>query len=248
MIKEIEQHRSVRSYQKKAVPQQVLDRLLESAVRASNTGNMQMYSIIITRDSVRKKELAGCHFNQPMIENADMLVTFCADVNRFSKWCRMRGAKPQYDNFVWWINGSIDTLLASQNFALAAEHEALGICYLGTTVYTAERIVELLNLPIGVIPVTTLAVGYPDKMPPLADRLPVEAVVHYECYEQYTDEKLDQLWSERENSDETKELLKQNNLNNLAEVFTKNRYKAEDNVTFSKKYFEMLNKQGFFNQ
>lgn len=96
------------------------------------------------------------------------------------------GATPQYDNFVWFVNGVIDTILVSENVCLAAESEGLGICYLGTTTYTADRIIEVLDLPQGVIPVTTVTMGYPDQMPPLTDRLPLEGVIHREKYKDYT--------------------------------------------------------------
>lgn len=71
------------------------------------------------------------------------------------------GADPQYDNFVWFVNGAIDAILASQNVCLEAESEGLGICYLGTTTYNADRIAEVLALPEGVIPVTTVTMATP---------------------------------------------------------------------------------------
>ena len=248
MIKEIREHRSIRNYEQTQIPQEILDRLLESATRASTTGNMQLYSIIITKDPQAKAELAKCHFNQPMIAQAPMLVTFCADMNRFSQWCKQRDAEPCYDNFGWFINATIDTVLASQNFSLAAEHEGLGICYLGTTIYTTKRIIELLDLPKGVVPITTLVVGYPASTPALTDRLSISSVVHYEKYNHYTPERIDEIWSERENSEETKLLLEQNKLDNLAKIFTKNRYKSADNIAISKSFFDILVEQEFFNQ
>ena len=152
------------------------------------------------------------------------------------------------DNFVWFVNGVIDTILVSENVCLAAESEGLGICYLGTTTYTADRIIEVLDLPQGVIPVTTVTMGYPDQMPPLTDRLPLEGVIHREKYKDYTPEQIDAIWAAKEASEETQHLLKVNELPNLARIFTEKRYTGEDNLTFSRKYFEVLKKQGFFNQ
>ena len=173
MIPEIFSHRSIRSYLPEPVPEEVLRRILEAGVRASTTGNMQLYSLVATTSPEIKERLAPCHFNQPMVTQAPVVITFCADIRRFSLWCRQRGAEPQYDNFVWFVNSVIDTILASQNIVLQAENEGLGICYLGTTTYNAQEIAEVLGLPEGVIPVTTLTMGYPDKMPPLTDRLPL---------------------------------------------------------------------------
>lgn len=248
MIREIFEHRSIRSYKADAIPDDVMTRLLEAGSRASNTGNMQIYSIIVTTDPAIKEELSPCHFNQPMVKQAPAVLTFCADVRRFSMWCRQNGAEPGYDNFVWFINGATDALLASQNVSLAAESEGLGICYLGTTVYTADKIAEILRLPTGVVPVTTVVMGYPDSVPPLTDRLPLEGVVHYQRYKDYTPEDITGIWRQREASEETQKLLEINKMPNLATIFTKSRYKTEDNLTFSRKYFETLKKQGFFNQ
>lgn len=241
-------HRSIRRFRPDPVPETTADKLIEAASRASTTGNMQLYSIVLTASPGTRAQLAPCHFNQPAAVQAPLLATFCADVHRFSQWCRQRGAEPAYDNFAWFVNAATDALLASQNFALAAESEGLGICYLGTTLYTADRIVEVLKLPRGVAPVTTVAVGYPDENPPLTDRLPPEAVVHRDTYRDYAPEDIDRLWAEREASEETRRLLRENGLDNLARIFTLNRYKKEDNLAISKNYLEVLKKQGFFNQ
>ena len=248
MIKTIFEHRSVRSYKPDPVDEALLQRILEAGTRASNTGNMQIYSIIVTTDPQIREQLSPCHFGQPMVTQAPIVLTFCVDVRRFSLWCRQRGADPQYDNFVWFVNSMIDTILASQNIVLQAENEGLGICYLGTTTYNADRIAEVLALPEGVIPVTTVTMGYPDKLPPPTDRLPLEGGIHRERYHDYTPEAIDAIWADKEASEETAGLLKANDLPNLARIFTERRYKGEDNRLFSRKYFEMLKKQGFFNQ
>ena len=72
--------------------------LLEVATRASNTGNMQLYSVVVTRDPANKEKLAPAHFNQPMITGAPVVLTFCADANRFVKWAECRKAEAGFDN------------------------------------------------------------------------------------------------------------------------------------------------------
>ena len=96
------------------------------------------------------------------------------------------------------MNGVTDALLASQNACLEAEAHGLGICYLGTTLYNAGEIARILRLPKGVLPVMTVAMGYPETLPPLTDRLPLDAVVHRDTYTDYTPERLEILWRERE--------------------------------------------------
>ena len=217
MIKEIANHRSIRKYKSSPIDEEVLSDILHSAARASTCGNMQLYSLVVTRDARVRAELAPCHFNQAMVTEAPCVVTVCADVHRFSKWCEQRDAEPAYD-------------------------------FLGTTLYTARDICRILHLPKGVIPLTTVVIGHPAEQPPLTDRLPLDAVVHYDRYKDYTDAEIDELWAEKEASPETAALLAENGLPNLAQIFTRNRYRREDNIAISRAYFELLREQGFFNQ
>ena len=175
-------HRSIRKFCSTPVPEELLQEILAAASRASTCGNMQLYSLVVTRAAALRAKLAPCHFNQPMVTQAPCVVTVCADVHRFSMWCEQRDADPAYDNFAWFLNASTDALLAAQNLCVEAEMNGLGICYLGTTIYTAGMIAEILELPKGVIPVTTIVLGYPDESPELPDRLPLEAVEHNENY------------------------------------------------------------------
>lgn len=247
MIKEIAGHRSVRKFKPESVSKEILREILEAGTRASTVGNMQLYSVVVTTDKNLLGRMAPLHFNQPAA-TAPVVMTFCADVNRFSLWCRLRGAEPGYDNFCWFMNAVIDAMLASENIALEAEAHGLGICYLGTTLYQAGEIAELLKLPQGVLPVIAISMGYPETLPSLTDRLPLDAVVHYETYHDYSDELLEELWREREASDETRSLLEATKLPNLARIFTDCRYPKNDSVAFSRKYFDELVAQGFFNQ
>ncbi len=248
MVKEIFNHRSIRKFKSEPITEEAFEKMLEAASRASTCGNMQCYSLIVSRSEEMLAALSPLHFGQVERMNGQCVVTVCADMNRFSEWCKLRDAEPQYDNLLWFLNGAIDGLMAAQNLILEAEAHGVGICVLGTTLYTADAMCELLELPKGVIPVTAIVMGYPDEQPPLTDRLPVEAIVHQEKYTPYTPSKIEALWAERESSADTLALLKENALPNLAQIFTKNRYKGDDNVTFSKKYMELLKKQGFLNQ
>lgn len=248
MMNTILKHRSIRRFKSTPIPEEELRELLEAASRASTCGNMQLYSLVVTRDKAMREKLLPCHFGQQMVVEAPCVVTICADVHRFSMWCRQRDAEPAYDNFAWFLTAATDALLAAQNLALAAEERGLGICYLGTTLYTAGDIVRVLNLPKGVLPVTTLVLGYPDEKPELTDRLPLDAVVHFETYNDYTAAEIDELWAEREESEETKRLLEENNLPNLARIFTERRYVKRDNVAISQAYLALLKERGFMNQ
>lgn len=248
MMNTLLKHRSIRRFKSTPIPEEELRELLEAASRASTCGNMQLYSLVVTRDKAMREKLLPCHFGQQMVVEAPCVVTVCADVHRFSMWCRQRDAEPAYDNFAWFLTATVDALLAAQNLVVAAEARGLGICYLGTTLYTAGDIVRTLNLPKGVLPITTIVLGYPDEKPELTDRLPLDAVVHFEQYNDYTSAEIDELWAEREESELTKQLLEENNLPNLARIFTERRYVKSDNLAISRAYLNLLKEHGFLNQ
>ncbi|MEA3446498.1 MAG: nitroreductase family protein [Bacteroidota bacterium] len=247
MIDSIFSHKSIRKYKNTAIDENVLNKILLAGTRASTTGNMQVYSIVVTKDVGLKEQLWENHFKQDMVKQAPVVLTFCADFNRFNKWCENRDAKPGYDNFLSFTTAAIDALLAAQNVAIEAEAHGLGVCYLGTTTYMAGKIIDVLDLPKAVVPVTTLVVGYPDESPGLTDRLPLEAVVHYEKYKEYSIADINVLYKEKEELELTKQLLEENQKETLAQVFTENRYKKQDNVFFSNEFLKVLEQQGFMN-
>ena len=248
MISTIFNHRSIRKYKEDAIDELVLEEILIAGVRASTTGNMQVYSMVVTKDVAIKEKLWESHFKQDMVKQAPVVITFCADFNRFNKWCEFRNAVPGYDNYLSFFTAAIDAMLAAQNVAVAAESHGLGICYLGTTTYMADQIIETLDLPRGVVPVTTLVIGYPDESPGLTDRLPLDAVVHKEKYSDFSSNDIDSLYAEKEALQETLDLLIENDKETLAQVFTDSRYTKKDNEFFSEKFLEVIRKQGFLNR
>jgi len=247
MIQTMLEHRTIRKFRTQSIPDLILEKILQASVRASTTGNMQVYSVIVTKSQENREALAPFHFNQPLVKQAPVLLTFLADFNRFNKWCELRETKPGYDNFLSFYTASIDALLAAQNACLAAESFGLGICYLGTTTYNADKLIEFFNCPNGVVPVTTVAIGYPDEDPELCDRLPLEAIVHYEKYKDYDKDSINKIYREKENNLFYKKLVEENKTKNLAQIFTDKRYTKKDNVHFSKSFLSVIEKQGFMN-
>jgi nitroreductase len=237
--------RTVRKYQKREIDDGLLEKILKAGIRTSTTGNMQVYSIIVTTDEQLKKQLAPAHFNQPMVTEAPVVLTFCADFNRFSKWCRQRDAEPGYDNFLSFMTAAIDALLVAQTVCNAAEEEGLGICYLGTATYNADMIIDVLGLPAGVVPVATVTMGWPADIPDQPDRLPTEAVVHFETYHDFSPQMIDDLYREKEARSDSRQFIAENNKKTLAQVFTDVRYTKADNEFFSGKFLDAIRRQGF---
>ena len=241
----INTRRSIRKYSDKDVSEELLNRLLSEASRTQTMGNMQLYSVVVTRSKEMKAKLAPAHFNQPMVTEAPVVLTVCADFNRASRWCRCRKAEPGYDNFLSFINAATDALLYTQTFCNLAEEEGLGLCFLGTTVYMPQMIIDALNLPQLVMPVATITLGWPAEQPPLTDRLPLESFVHGETYHDYSPADIDRYYGPKEELDENKEFVRINGKETLAQIFTDIRYTKKDNEAMSAGMMEALKRQGF---
>ena len=245
MIEAMIKHRSVRKYKNDAIPDSLMTKILGAGIRASTTGNMQVYSIVISKDENIRKQLWEAHFKQNMVLQAPVHLTFCADFNRFNKWCNSRKADPGYNNYLSFFTAAIDALVVAQNVCLAAESEGLGICYLGTATYMADKIIDILKLPEMVVPVAAVTLGYPDENLPLTDRLPLDAVIHHEVYQDYTENDIDRFYSAKEKLEENMAFVKENGLETLAQVFTDKRYSRKDNEYFSEQFLKVIKKQGF---
>jgi FMN reductase [NAD(P)H] len=208
-------------------------------------GNMQLYSVVVTRDEEVKRSLAPLHFNQPMVMSAPVVLTFCADFHRFTKWCQQRDADAGYDNLLSFLNAASDTLLLTQAFTTLAEAEGLGTCYLGTTIYQPQGIIDVLQLPQLVFPVATITVGWPDECPAQTDRLPLDGIVHADTYHDYTHDDIERIYAYKESLEENQHFVAINHKENLAQVFTDCRYTRRDNEALSATLLDALKKQGF---
>lgn len=226
--------RTIRQYTDRHISDVLLREIIEEAIQAPTTGNMQLYSVVVTRDPEMKKALAPAHFGQPQVEGCDVVLTVCADFNRFVRWCRARDAEPGFDNLQSLLTAVLDASLFAQQLSNAIEARGMGCCFLGTTTYNAPDIARLLRLPQRVLPLTTLTVGYPANSGEDVGRLPVEAVMHMERYHDYEPTDIDRLYAEKESRDDSKRFVEENGKETLAQVFTDVRYTRQANEAFSK--------------
>lgn len=236
---------TVRKYTSRPVGDELLNSLLEKASHTQTMGNLQLYSVIVTRDEAMKERLAPAHFSQPMVTGAPLLLTFCADFRRTTDWALNRQGHPGYDNFLSYQNALTDALLFCQCFCDLAESEGLGLCFLGTTVYNPQLIIDVLRLPSLTFPVATITLGWPDETPQPSDRLPLEAFVHNETYNPYSPERIDAIYANKESLPENRHFVEVNGKETLAQVFTDIRYTAEANHAMSITLDDAIRRQGF---
>ena len=244
-MESIKQRRTIRKYSNREVSDALLNQLLEVSGRTPTMGNLQLYSVVITRDDHQKALLSPAHFDQPMVKGAPVVLTFCADFRRTTLWANARKGHPGYDNLLSFMNAATDALLYCQTFCNLAEAEGLGTCFLGTTIYQPQPIIDTLKLPRLVFPVATITLGWPDEQPAQPERLPIESIVHHETYEDYTPERIDRFYAEKEAMAENQHFVEINHKETLAQVFTDIRYTKDANEAMTTTLIEALKKQGF---
>jgi nitroreductase len=246
-------HRSVRRYHPDPIPEAQLERILHAGLRASSSGNMQTWSVVVTRDRALRERLLEPHMGQMMVLEAPALLTFCADFHRMRRWLTLSGADAHFNDPFSFMLAAIDATLASQNVALAAEAEGLGICYLGSTLANCHQIGDLLELPEHVVPVVGMVIGRPAEDPPLRDRLPLTALVHRETYRRPSDDEVRGAYRNREQAGwerymanpELRARVEASRVANLAQLYTDVKYTRADHARFAAQLLGYLEQQGF---
>lgn len=248
-------HRSIRAYKPDPVPDELVNKILAAGIRASSSGNMQTYSIIVTRDRALREELYTAHMEQDMVLDAPVLLTFCADFHRMRLWLHQGKAPDNFDNFMSFLIAAIDATLVSQNVAVAAESLELGICYMGSTLANCDQIGRILHLPPNVVPVVGYSLGYPDEDPTPRDRLPLDGLVHQETYQDYDDERIAEIYNERNfkgwerymSFPRLRRMIENSDVENLAQIYTKLKYTRESHQGYSQSVLDYLAEQDFMN-
>ena len=109
-MESIKNRTSIRKYADREISEELLNSLLQEAERTPTMGNLQLYSVVVTRSEEGKKALAPAHFNQPMVTQAPVVLTICADYRRTTAWANHRKAHPGYDNILSFMNAATDAL------------------------------------------------------------------------------------------------------------------------------------------
>ncbi|SDH74383.1 FMN reductase [NAD(P)H] [Alteribacillus persepolensis] len=239
VIESLQAHRSFRSYQDKAVDEEQLNEIIQSVQASPNWINGQQYSIIAVKDEKRKKKLAELCGNQKHIEEAPVFLIFCADFYRTYVASEMEGKTLETLNDIDSLIVSVtDVGIALGTAVAAAESFGLGTVAIGGIRKQALDVIDMLDLPEYVIPVSGLCIGHPGRDDGQKPRLPKEAVYHEERYNHNVQPLLEQY------NDTYSRYLQERSTNSRFGTWTE-----FVSTFFSKPYYqgieEMLRKQKF---
>jgi FMN reductase (NADPH) len=175
-------HRSIRKYKDEPIPDDLLDKILISARQAPTSANLQAYSIIVVKDKEKKKKLAHLCGDQPWVQSCPVFLAICPDLHRLDKVCRQRKYEFNDRYIEIFMVAVVDAALVAQNIVVGAEASGLGICMIGGIRNNPDQVCGLLKLPERVFPLMGMCLGWPDHDPILKPRLPSNAVIHHEEY------------------------------------------------------------------
>ena len=204
----IDERASLRRYDERPIGPDVVDAIVQSAMRAPTAGNMMLYTILQVDDPGAKRRLAET-CRHPFIADAPLVLLFLADLQRWVDFfethdvpahCRETDTAYRTPGAEKLLMACCDALIAAQTSVLAAESLGIGSCYVGDIMGHAEEHRELFALPAFAFPITLVCYGYPadGHRPQRADRFDRRFVHHVDRYRRFSADDLRTMLSEIE--------------------------------------------------
>lgn len=199
-IQELYNRKSVRVFTGEPISKEKKNLILTAATQAPTAGNQQLYTIIDVTDLELKKKLAVSCDNQPFIAEADMVLIFAADCQKWYAGFQDVGAAPRKPGVGDLMLAVTDAAIAAQNAVVAAESLGIGSCYIGDIMENAEIHKEILQLPEYVFPAVMLVFGYPTRQQVYREkpkRVELSHVVHENAYRAMDAQQRKDMWQEK---------------------------------------------------
>lgn len=163
----------VRAFRPDPVPEELIEKLLMSAVRAPSAGNLQAWEFVVVREPETKRRLGEAAVRQMFVAEAPVVIVACRNMERNAEKYGGRGRD---------FYNLIDASFASLMILLAAHNEGLGACFVGA--YLDEEVSRILGLPEYVRTLGIMPIGWPGEAATVSERLPLAEVVHFERFGQ----------------------------------------------------------------
>jgi SagB-type dehydrogenase family enzyme len=133
--------------------------ILHAGHMAPSAGNLQGREFIVIKDSATRGLLSDSALKQQFIKEAPVCIVVCAN---FTRTASRYGKRAE-------LYAIQDSAASVMNMMLVAQDLGLGTCWVGA--FDEKAVVQILNIPSGVRPVSLLPIGYPDESPLVPPRL-----------------------------------------------------------------------------
>jgi nitroreductase/FMN reductase [NAD(P)H] len=175
-------HRVHRRYLARDVAPDLLRLLCACALSAPSKSDLQQGDILVIRDAAKRSAIAGLLPEMPWVSDAPVFVVFLANGRRLPEISRLRGKPFPNDHLDLFFNATVDAAIVMTTFLHAAEAAGLGCCPISVIRDHARTISDMLDLPVKVIPVAGMCVGWPAEQGGITPRLPLDATLHEERF------------------------------------------------------------------
>ncbi len=161
----IRKRRSVRSFRQGNIDEGMLKKIMDDINQAPSAGNLQSYRVYLVRGRELKKKLAAAAYGQDFLEQASLLMVFCADRKRSASKYGKRGET---------LYSIQDATIAATYAILSAENSGLSSVWVGA--FDESLVSEILGLEEDLMPVAIIPIGYPGENPEFPGRRRIEDI------------------------------------------------------------------------
>jgi len=167
VLEVIVKRKSIRNYQQKDIPEDVLHEILDAARLAPSASNRQPWKFVIVQDKGLRQQLMVASRNQKFVGEAPVVIAGCAtNVNHI-----MPNGIYAYP---------VDVSIALEHISLQAAELGLGTCWIGA--FDQREVKEILQIPGNVSVVCLMTLGYPVTEGAESIRKPLEDIICYNYY------------------------------------------------------------------
>jgi FMN reductase (NADPH) len=190
-IKQLLAHTSVRQFEATPLTKEQKSSLLAAAQAGSSSNFLQAYTILEITDEAKRRELGKLANCEAYVATTGAFYVFVADLYRHASILTQQNhsldALRSPESL---LVATVDTTIAAQNMAVAAEAMGLGICYIGGIRNDLFKVAEILALPELTIPLFGLTIGIPTAKNEPKPRIPAQTI---SAENTYTKERLTNL-------------------------------------------------------
>ena len=167
ILEAIKERRSIRTYVRRQVEDEKLQRVLEAARLAPSARNMQEWKLIVVKDKGTRERLMKAAGNQTFVAQAPVVIAACGVLADYTMRCGQ-------------LSYPVDVAIAVDHMTLQAHAEGLGCCWV--CAFSEPEVKEILGVPATVRVVTLLTLGYPAEHPAPRARKELAELVSYEKF------------------------------------------------------------------
>ena len=163
----ISSRHSVRAFKNIPIPEDLINTIINAAVKGPSSGNLQSYQIFMVSKKIKRMKLAEAAHGQNYVHEAPIVMIFCADPIRCSTEYGARGEH---------LFSIQDATIACVYSQITAHDLGLSSVWIGS--FDEEKVSDILKLKNNLKPIAILPIGFANETPQITTRRPIDQIIH----------------------------------------------------------------------